>query len=186
MRYALINNNKVEAQPKQQGLCPHCSEPVIAKCGSQKVWHWAHRSKANCDSWWETETEWHRAWKNNFPVGWQEISLIDEKTGEKHIADVRTAHNLVIEFQHSRIDPKERVLREKFYKNMLWVVDGTRLKKIILVFVKERKVLYKNNKVISLLIFQTKFFRKVGSIVLCLSFLIFVDLLYPKKIRNKI
>jgi hypothetical protein len=35
----------------------------------------------------------------------------------------------VIEFQHSAIHPTEIQSREAFYKNMLWVVDGTRLKR---------------------------------------------------------
>ena len=48
--------------------------------------------------------------------------------GELHIADVRTPSGLVIEFQHSAIKPEERIARERFYQNMLWVVDGTRLK----------------------------------------------------------
>ena len=58
----------------------------------------------------------------------REIQLNDEQTGEKHIADVKTSHGLVIEFQHSHIDPKELTAREKFYQDMVWVVDGTRLK----------------------------------------------------------
>ena len=53
----------------------------------------------------------------------------DEKTGEKHIADVLTVNGLVIDFQHSHINPKERESYEKFYRNMVWVVDGTRLKR---------------------------------------------------------
>ncbi|MBS1951937.1 MAG: hypothetical protein OJF59_000093 [Cytophagales bacterium] len=128
MRFALIDNNRVEAQPKQQGLCPNCSQPVIAKCGNKKVWHWAHRSIISCDSWWEPETEWHRNWKNNYPADWQEVTLFDEQTNEKHIADIRSIHKLVIEFQHSPIKPEERISRENFYKNMIWVVDGSRLK----------------------------------------------------------
>ena len=129
MHFALIDKKQVEASPKLKGVCPCCSQPVIAKCGKQKIWHWAHRINSACDSWWEPETEWHRAWKNNYPNEWQEVTLPDEKTGEKHIADVRTSHGLVIEFQHSHIDPQERTSREKFYQNMVWVVDGTRLKR---------------------------------------------------------
>ncbi|SEJ56351.1 Competence protein CoiA-like family protein [Cyclobacterium xiamenense] len=129
MRFALIDNKRVEAQPKQQGICPICSQSVIAKCGDKKVWHWAHRSIKACDSWWEPETEWHRNWKNYYPSDWQETVLFDGQTGEKHIADVKTIHSLVIEFQHSAIKPEERISREKFYKNMIWVVDGTRLKR---------------------------------------------------------
>lgn len=127
MKIALIENNRVEAQPKQEAICPCCSNSVISKCGKQKVWHWAHKNLSNCDNWWETETEWHRKWKDNFPIDWQEKIQFDDQTKEKHIADIYTEHNLVVEFQHSHVDPIERQTREQFYKNMVWVVDGTRL-----------------------------------------------------------
>lgn len=77
----------------------------------------------------EKETDWHRAWKNNFPAECQEFIQHDGQSGEKHIADVRTPHGLVIEFQHSHLDPDERAARERFYGNMVWVVDGTRLQR---------------------------------------------------------
>lgn len=125
MRFARVNDILQEAAPGAHGLCPGCLQPVLAKCGTQKVHHWAHKGTKACDSWWEPETEWHRAWKNNFPAEWQEIFLPDERTGEKHIADVRTSQGLVIEFQHSHIQPRERTSREKFYRNMVWVVDST-------------------------------------------------------------
>lgn len=138
MRFALIDNKKVEAKFGLEGICPGCSQPVIAKCGKQRVHHWAHSRSVMCDTWWEPETEWHRVWKNNYPTDWQEVIIPDEKTGEKHIADVRTAHSLVIEFQHSHIDPKEQATRERFYQNMVWVVDGTRLKRDYPRFLKGR------------------------------------------------
>lgn len=136
MKFALVNDQKTESQPKLKGLCPGCLQPVSAKCGEQKIWHWAHLTKKTCDSWREPETEWHRAWKDKFPREWQEYVQYDPQTGEKHIADVRTSHGLVIEFQHSHLDPQERIAREKFYGNMVWVVDGTRLKKDYLRFLK--------------------------------------------------
>lgn len=140
MRFALINNQHTEAQPGREGaVCPGCGAPVIAKCGTQKVHHWAHRNTGMCDSWWETETQWHRNWKNYFPVEWQEVFLPNEVTGEKHIADVRTEHGLIIEFQHSFISPEERVSREEFYKTMVWVVDGTRLSRDFPRFIKGGK-----------------------------------------------
>jgi hypothetical protein len=144
MRFALINNNRLEAKPQLKGLCSYCSMPVIAKCGTQKIWHWAHKSKTDCDNWWEPETEWHRTWKNNYPADWQEISLIDTRTKEKHIADVQTSHKVIIEFQHSYIRPEERTTREQFYKNMVWVVDGTRLKRDFARFLKGKKNCFQN------------------------------------------
>lgn len=129
MRYAVVDKTLLEAKPSLEGLCPGCTQPVTAVCGEQRIWHWRHRTKKTCDRWWEPETEWHRAWKEKFPRNWQEVFLPDHQTGEKHMADVRTAHGMVIEFQHSHIDPSERIARERFYQNMVWVVDGTRLKR---------------------------------------------------------
>jgi hypothetical protein len=146
MKFALIDGNKTEATKGAKGLCPSCGSELIAKCGEVKINHWAHKSIRSCDPWWESETEWHRSWKNNFPDDWQEIALPDVQTGEKHIADVRTIHGLVIEFQHSHIDPKELTSRENFYKKMVWVVDGTRLKRDYPRFLKEKNDLRKTNK----------------------------------------
>jgi competence protein CoiA len=129
MKYAIVNNIKSEARKGIKGYCPNCNAELTAKCGDYKIHHWSHKKTRNCDTWWEPETEWHRTWKNYFPIEWQESILYDELNGEKHIADIRTPQNLVIEFQHSHIDPNERNKREKFYKNMVWVVDGTRLKR---------------------------------------------------------
>lgn len=110
-------------------MCSICNGEVIAKCGSHRIPHWAHKGIRNCDSWAEKETDWHRGWKNKFSVECQEFIQHDGQSGERHIADVRTDHGLVIEFQHSHLDPKERLARELFYGNMVWVVDGTRLQR---------------------------------------------------------
>jgi competence protein CoiA len=129
MKFALIDNIKTTAIKGAKGICPNCSSELIAKCGDFKENHWAHKGIRNCDSWWENETEWHRNWKGNFTNDWQEVILTDETTGEKHIADIRSSYGLTIEFQHSYITPIERTTRERFYKKMVWVVDGTRLKR---------------------------------------------------------
>jgi competence protein CoiA len=129
MKFAIVNNIKTEAEKGVKGYCPICSAELTARCGIQKVHHWAHKIIRNCDPWWENETEWHRTWKGKFSTTWQEVICMDSLTGEKHIADIKTEHGLVIEFQHSHIDPIERNSRERFYKNMLWVINGTRLKR---------------------------------------------------------
>lgn len=127
MKFALINNQRCEATPKTKGICPVCNTPVIAKCGTLKAHHWAHETKQNCrNDRWETEGPWHRNWKNCFPETWQE--KIITVNGEKNIADIQTEQGLVVEFQHSHITPEEQKARENCYKDMIWVVDGTRLK----------------------------------------------------------
>lgn len=139
MQFALVDNIKTEAAVGLKGVCQSCGSEMIAKCGQHKVNHWAHKGVRNCDPWWENETEWHRSWKNNFPKEWQEVVLTDEQTGEKHIADIRTEHGLVVEFQHSYINPLERAKREGFYKKMIWVADGTRLKRDCTRFLKGKE-----------------------------------------------
>ncbi len=127
MKFALVNNQRQEATPKTKGTCPVCNSPVIAKCGTIKAHHWAHETKQNCkNDRWETEGQWHRNWKNQFPQEWQEQIVI--VNNEKNVADIKTPQGLVIEFQHSHITPEEQKARETAYKYMLWVVDGTRLK----------------------------------------------------------
>ena len=139
MKFALVDNNRIEATKGFKGICPSCGSELIAKCGTIKINHWAHKGTCNCDPWWESETEWHRTWKNNFSVEWQECILTDDRTGEKHIADIRTIHADIIEFQHSHIDPIEQTKRERFYKKMIWVVDCTRLKRDCSRFLKGRE-----------------------------------------------
>lgn len=128
MQFALVNNERVIPLPGLAGACPACGSVMIAKCGNRRMHHWAHRGKRCCDVWWEPETPWHRQWKSLFPKHWQEVRHL-EASGEIHISDVHTEHGLTMEFQHSHLNVDERSAREKFYPNMIWVVDGVRLKR---------------------------------------------------------
>ena len=126
-RYALVNGEKQEAMPGLRGICIGCGVELIARCGAQNRRHWAHKDNEECPySKKEPKTQWHLDWQNNFPKEWQEVRCTDEQTGEIHIADIKTPNGLVVEFQHSAIKPEERFAREKYHKNMIWVVDGTR------------------------------------------------------------
>lgn len=129
MLTAEIDGNRSRPLPSVVGTCPFCHSEMIPRCGEVRVHHWAHKSKADCDPWWEPETDWHRNWKNEFPLRWQERIFEDDATGERHIADINTIAGLTVEVQHSHLDPKERRAREAFYKNMLWIVDGSRLER---------------------------------------------------------
>ena len=63
MKFALVNGYKKEPQPGLKGTCIHCQSDSLAKCGKVKIWHWAHKSKVSCDSWWENEKDWHKAFE---------------------------------------------------------------------------------------------------------------------------
>jgi len=121
MLYALDEKKeRVEATPKQKAVCPLCNVQVISKCGEKNIWHWAH-TVASSHPGKENETEWHRKWKKEFPKDWREI-IIEDHRG-KHIADIKTEYQMVIEFQHSSINFQTVVSRENFYDLMVWVFD---------------------------------------------------------------
>ena len=128
MKYARSGQERIQATRRARGNCPACDAEMIARCGPKRVNHWAHKGRQHCDHWWEPETRWHRKWKNEFPIGWQETVHKDEN-GERHIADLTTPSWLVIEFQHSPIKLQEIKKRTSFYKRIIWVIDGTRRKK---------------------------------------------------------
>jgi competence protein CoiA len=123
MQYALVSGERREAFPRGRGVCELCSAPTISKCGSRVMHHWAHATRKTCDPWWENETEWHRAWKNRFPEECRErcFTALD---GEVHRADIVTPNGIVIETQHSAMSDVERISRESFYRNLVWIVDG--------------------------------------------------------------
>jgi competence protein CoiA len=125
MRFALSNSQRIEATPAAVGFCPGCGAKMSARCGTKKIWHWAHKGRRHCDQWWENETEWHRAWKSQFSPEWQEIPARDEQ-GELHVADIKTPYGLTIEFQHSAIKLDEVVKRTAFYNHVIWIIDATR------------------------------------------------------------
>ena len=123
--------NAVEAQPGLRATCPLCGRCVVAKCGAVVEWHWAHVGEVDgdCDSWAESETPWHRWWKERAPLDWREVPM-----GE-HRADIRrNQDDYVIELQHSPISQDDIISRENFYKRMVWLLDGRLLTRQVLEF----------------------------------------------------
>ncbi|MCQ2361965.1 MAG: hypothetical protein MJ048_02900, partial [Acidaminococcaceae bacterium] len=128
-RYAYVLGEKVEPSKHLHGSCPLCGGEVFAKCGSIRIAHWAHKSMLDCETYSRDMSAWHKGWQDRFPEDWREEPIVDLKIPERHRADILTADNLVIEFQHSTIDEEEQLAREKFYlshaEDMIWVVDAT-------------------------------------------------------------
>lgn len=124
MQIALVNDEPTEAFSKGRGTCAQCGSEMVAKCGPRVMHHWAHQRSRNCDPWWENETPWHREWKNLFPINCREVSHRAED-GEIHRADVKTPTGIIVELQHSAMSDDERISREDFYQNLVWVLDGS-------------------------------------------------------------
>jgi len=119
---------RVDRQPRQAAdpdlrghpaSCELCGRDVRPYCGQIRAWHWRHVALGDCDPWYETETAWHRQWKERFPEDSREVIM------PPHRADVR-CRDLVLELQHSFISPIEVQARETFYGKMVWLFDASR------------------------------------------------------------
>lgn len=162
MLFATVNHGRQLPTPHARGSCPLCGAEVRAKCGEVLGWHWAHFSRADCDTWGEGESGWHRRWKHilagpdpdsphvEVALRLPGACLPNERhiDGTRHLGDVRHRADLlirdvVIELQHSPISPAEIREREDFYgraaaRGMIWLFDGWRWSERIEVFPRER------------------------------------------------
>lgn len=120
-----INKDIVDAVSGERGICPLCGADMVAKVGEVRVPHWSHVGKRVCDDWYQPKGPWHLYWQNKFPKDWQEVVVL--RGCEKHIADIKTSYDAVVEVQWSPITPEEINERENFYKNMLWIVGMNRI-----------------------------------------------------------
>lgn len=126
MLYAIKDGIKIEASPNQQANCTGCGNAVRSYCGDIYTWHWKHDKKANCDEWFESESEWHLNWKKLFERENTEVRISKDDTW--HIADIYTNSKVVIELQYSAIDKRVIELREDFYGDrMFWLLHPQRL-----------------------------------------------------------
>ncbi len=133
MIWATKNNKRILSKPKQKAFCPLCKGKVISKCGSINIWHWAHKSNFECDSFGEPESRWHLDWKNKFPKECQEFII------GKHRADIRTKDRLIIELQNSSLSSEEIQEREMYYKKMIWILNGNTIARNITYFTRAYK-----------------------------------------------
>lgn len=125
--YAAINSKGekvfIENVKKDDNYyCPCCETAVIVKKCTVKRSHFAHKSFAECDNWYEM-SDWHYEWQNKFPERFREV--IVEDFGIKHRADIKV-DDLVIEFQNSSLTGYEFEERTEFYSNnnkLVWLFN---------------------------------------------------------------
>ena len=74
-------------------------------------------------------TEWHCEWQSNFSTTEVYIPKINNKQIKDRFADVLLKdYNIVVEFQHSKIDKQEIFIRKNDYElnnfKIIWIIDG--------------------------------------------------------------
>jgi competence CoiA-like predicted nuclease len=104
-----------------KAYCPMCQTPLISRCGSQKIHHFAHKGIRDCDSWYEPISEWHLGWQK---LAYPYTEIVIEKGGVKHRADVRYPSGLIVEIQDSKLPFEQKNEREVFYQDMFWILNA--------------------------------------------------------------
>lgn len=109
-----------------KGICPYCEKPLVTKCGFIKLHHFAHKPGAECVSnkYHDGISDWHIEWQYmiDYPMPGVNVEVpLNNKEYQKR-ADLVTPSGYIIEFQKSPLPLEERLLREKHYQNMIWVV----------------------------------------------------------------
>ncbi len=61
MKFALFNDERIEATKGAKGICPSCGSELIAKCGEIVIHHWSHKKKCD-DYWWVLGFHWCKIW----------------------------------------------------------------------------------------------------------------------------
>ena len=77
MQFALDENgNRISIEKSIKGKyykCPCCGTEVIQKKGEVMIWHFAHKSLADCVEYYDHKGEWHRAMQELFPEQNREV-----------------------------------------------------------------------------------------------------------------
>jgi len=124
-----------DAEKSNIYTCPHCDEKVIFKKGRKKIPHFAHQPNSACI--FKSEHYNHLRFKFfckknlNFILGINYTIDIEKPLklfDEIRIADVVIKElRVVLEFQHSNIQPDDWRKRTAFYKNFklrpIWIFD---------------------------------------------------------------
>ena len=129
--FKAVNENGKEvpidnAQENEAYFCPICNGLLVIKAKKSKsvAAHFAHKSRADCDTFSHDMSDWHKEWQNRFPLKNREVPLPFDNPC--HRTDV-LACGYVIEFQHSPISLEEFDERNRFYtslgKKVVWIFD---------------------------------------------------------------
>ena len=133
-RWNKIWINQYNKSIHDQAFAQPYGPKLIAKRGKILAHHFAYKNKNdstdNYDAWYAAKKiengkgQWHSDWQSLSNPN--NVEVIKIKDNVKHIADMISNDNKVIEFQHSPLSKSEIDAREQFYDQMLWVMDATK------------------------------------------------------------
>lgn len=137
---AELSRKEIELERQKKFYCPTCNEQVIIKAGHLVVPHFAHRSKANCQSGESGEGPYHEKGKIIL-YRWLASQQLNVEL-EKYIEEINQRPDLflqinnqkiAVEFQCARVPIKQIIDRNIGYKQAniipIWILGANRFKR---------------------------------------------------------
>lgn len=127
------NGAMIPAEPMAEAWCPECGDRLVAKCGAEVAWHFAHPSeRPGCALWRgeQGEGRWHARWKADLArAGFALEQVVGGRHSGVHRADAWLLGQAV-EIQHGWLPDSEVADREEFWgPGLVWILDMHRLGK---------------------------------------------------------
>ena len=130
-KFAYINNETIHIDNindnNKCNLKCKLGHELIPVRGKKNVHHFRHKHSEDTGG--NPMTEWHSEWQGNFPITEINFLKINNTQYKDRRADVVLENsNLVLEFQHSKIEELEVNNRKYDYslhdKQIIWIIDG--------------------------------------------------------------
>jgi hypothetical protein len=130
-KFAYINNEAIHIDNindnNKCNLKCKLGHELIPVRGKKNVHHFRHKHSEDTGG--NPMTEWHSEWQSNFPITEIDFLKINDTQNKDRRADVVLENsNLVLEFQHSKIEELEVNNRKHDYslhnKQIIWIIDG--------------------------------------------------------------
>lgn len=124
INHEIVHIDDIEQEEVKTFFCPCCGTSLIVKDGKINAKHFAHRSLADCDTFTQDLSDWHKSMQMLFDKEQREVVISYKSV--KHRADV-VFRKFVIEFQHTHISAEEFNERNNFYVSagyrVIWIFD---------------------------------------------------------------
>ena len=124
MFFAIKDGQQIPATVSGEiARCPLCDTDVYARVGPERVPHWAHKIKSECDPWVEEVSFWHQDWYKDFLDNGFKVEEKITKGDEYHSASVFTPNENIIQLRTSPISSNIRQAYASFFDSLTWLVE---------------------------------------------------------------
>jgi len=104
-----------------RAYCTTCGATVIARCGIQRIHHWAHKSNTSCSAITEPESEWKHAWRQIFKQDNCEVTI------NNVFFDAKGYNDTPIMLRVTAMDNDQAMELQGQFPNMIWIFDTQNL-----------------------------------------------------------